>query len=427
MAGPPFETRLSGNNGLQYRATPFLPCFICECCQVRALLDRELSQAPRDVSLLMLERMRMIDTANHWRDGTTKVYHRLLRKLHEFQEWSSIATLAVPALSSPPKSACFGLMYAQLRYSVEGKGHKFQTVRQLRSAAAAWYTTARLQQQPNLGIDSSVDGPCEALLYRYFSEGMSRRMGVEVNPSMALTHAQVECLDRTLEVQWHMSTSRDQKLEVAAAGTANLVAWLGWLRGSELFSLRTDDVDVIAPDDGERAGLPPGVGAVVLNLLPMTKSSPTSAGDVVLAYKCLSGLSVGKWMARLLPMRPAGSVLFSTPACAHWTSRHFRQSWLYPLLEILRLQGETSLCIFKSSEDIQRAFYSMHSYRRGGRSRVQRKARHGEQAHAKRRLATDPQVREHGRWRTRHVNEDMAAHYNQWELVDRVLITWISM
>ena len=73
VAGAPFKTRLSGNNGLQLRSSPFLPWFICKCCQVRALVDRELSQSTTDVILLMLERMRMIDTANHWRDNNTKV------------------------------------------------------------------------------------------------------------------------------------------------------------------------------------------------------------------------------------------------------------------------------------------------------------------------------------------------------------------
>ena len=214
---------------------------------------------------------------------------------------------------------------------------------------------------------------------------------------------------------------------MAAAATTNLVAWLGWLRGSEIFSLRTNDVKVTHPAHSERAGLPANVGAVVLTLLPMTKSNPTSAGDVVLAYTCLSGLSVGKWMTRLLSLQPAGSKLFSTPSCSDWTSHHFRHSWLYPLLEIMRLQGEPSLQIFKNSNDIQRAFYSMHSYRRGGRSRSQKKARSNEHPHPKRRIATDAQVREHARWKTRHVNEDMAVHYNQWELFDRVLITWISM
>ena len=153
----------------------------------------------------MLERMRMIDTANHWRDNTTKVYHRLLHKLHLFQSWSSIPTLVQPRLQAPPTSPCFALMYAQLQYSVEGRGHKFQTVRQLRSASAAWYTTSCLQEYPDLREGGNAEGPCEALLYRHFSESMSRRMGIEVNPSMALTHVQVAFLDQTLEMQWQMS------------------------------------------------------------------------------------------------------------------------------------------------------------------------------------------------------------------------------
>ena len=427
LAGPPFTTRLSGINGLQYQATPLLPWFVCECCQVRALLDREVSRSSRDVALLMLERMRMVDTANHWRTNTTKVYDRLLKTLHQFADWSGIPTLVKPAFDAPSRSPCFGLMYAQLRYSVQGKGRKFQTARQIRSAGAAWYTMAHHQADPEGTRQDGGGNPCETLLYRFFTEGMSRRMGIEVKPSMALSHVQVAYLDKALEVQWRMSRSDRQRLEVAAAGTANLVAWLGWLRASEMFSLRASDVTVTQPEDGERWGLPPGVGAVVLNLLPMTKSSPTSAGDVVMAFTCLSGLSVGKWICRLLKMRPPDGLLFSSAACSHWSSRHFRCTWLYPLLEIMRLQGEPSLGMFRNSTEIQQAFYSMHSYRRGGRSRVQRKARQTENPHPKRRLASDSQVREHGRWRHRHVNEAMHEHYNQWELADRVVITLVSM
>ena len=359
------------------------------------MLGNEVSRSTRDVTLLMLERMRMVDTANHWRDSTTKLYTRLLQKLHKFEVWSSIPTLVKPSLLQPSSSPCFSLMYAQLQYSVEKNGRKFQTVRQLRSAASGWYS--QVLSNPDMTHHLSFSNPCESQLYRLFTEGMSRRMGIEVNPSMALSHAQVEFVDQFLEVQWNLAASRDQQLEVAAAGSANLIAWMGWLRASEIFSLLAEDVQVILPGDGKLYGLPPGVGAVVLNLLPMTKSNPTSAGDVVLAYQSLSDLSAGKWIGRLLSLQPPSGLLFSTPACDHWTSRHFRQVWLYPLLECLRLQGDVSLKIFKSSDDIRQAFYSMHLYRRGGRSRAERKARHNKRPHPKQRITTEPQVREHGR------------------------------
>ena len=43
-----------------------IPNFVCEACQVRVFLSRELFQRPPDVKLLMLERMRQLDMLHKW-------------------------------------------------------------------------------------------------------------------------------------------------------------------------------------------------------------------------------------------------------------------------------------------------------------------------------------------------------------------------
>jgi hypothetical protein len=70
---------------------------------------------------------------------------------------------------------------------------------------------------------------------------------------------------------------------------------------------------------------------------------------------------------------------------------------------------------------LEAAYWSMHSYRRGGRSTVSKK-RPGTK-----RGATDTEVNEHGRWATKQKSESMATRYREWKLPDRLLITWECM
>jgi hypothetical protein len=63
-----------------------LPHFvICEACQVRRELGRELLKTREDVALLMLERMQQIDTLNNWQQDTLKEYDPLMKFLLWFE------------------------------------------------------------------------------------------------------------------------------------------------------------------------------------------------------------------------------------------------------------------------------------------------------------------------------------------------------
>jgi hypothetical protein len=125
--------------------------------------------------------------------------------------------------------------------------------------------------------------------------------------------------------------------------------------------------------------VPVSPSALTLNLLEETKSDPCQVADVVLAYTTLLGLSPGYWahlVNKYPPERP--TALFSTSDTPVWDSRHFREVYAWPLLEEMRAQGEPSLQIFSADKGgrIQDKVYSIHSWRRAGRSRTSRPARH---------------------------------------------------
>jgi hypothetical protein len=188
------------------------------------------------------------------------------------------------------------------------------------------------------------------------------------------------------------------------AALANLLAHLGWLCGSETFEGEEEDLVVTAPRDGVSRGLPPDVGAVECSMLPGTKSDPTLMADVVLAIP-------GK--------------LFSTRTTPVWTSRHFREKFAIPLLEQMRRKGEPTLRAFsdRPGHRLQDKIYSVHAWRRAGRSVVSRLPRHDEPNPPGRRKASLDEACEHGRWAQSVGSENMPQRHNQWELADRLVIT----
>jgi hypothetical protein len=272
--------------------------------------------------------------------------------------------------------------------------------------------------------------PTDESTMSFAHTGMARRMGTETQKSWALSHVHVAFIDSELQRMFDACTDPEVQHELACAGFANLLAYLGWLRGGEVFGADPDDVHVVEPEDGPTRGLPPGVGALEYSLLAATKSDPTLAADVILAYTTLTGLSPGKWAARLAQFAPArAGRLFSTRLTPNWTSRHFRENFAIPLLEIQRLSGEPTLQSFSAQPGhrISDKVYSMHSWRRGGRSKVSRSARHNEPKPKGARRATADEIYEHGRWTNSQAGENMPRRYNQWDLADRIGLTLFCM
>jgi hypothetical protein len=123
--------------------------------------------------------------------------------------------------------------------------------------------------------------------------------------------------------------------------------------------------------------------------------------------------------------------LFSTASTSVWTSNHFRENFAYPLLELQRASGEPTLNAFstKVGQRIRDKVYSMHSWRRAGRSLVSRPPRHNKPNPKGTRMATETEVYEHGRWQVSvSAAKIMPRRYNQWDLMDRIgLSLWCCM
>jgi hypothetical protein len=145
--------------------------------------------------------------------------------------------------------------------------------------------------------------------------------------------------------------------------------------------------------------LAPNIGAIEFRLLTSTKLDKTVTADVIIAWLCLSGLSLGKWMTRLdLFESETPGLLFSTRKTPVWTSQHFRSDFAYPILELHRASREPTLKAFtdQPGHRIMDKVYSMNSWRRAGRSRVSRKPRRDEPNPKGTRMASPTEVYEHG-------------------------------
>ncbi len=292
--------------------------FICEACTVRAVLDRELTYQSRDRALLMLERMRILDTIHHWADGTHRAYQGKLRILRSFEQDFGLSILIPSQTPYPPNGPALELMWAQLRYSLQPSKWKRNpntpldtvksgSIRALRSAASQfWALDLMLNNPQHLTTDAKdrpllVAGcsPTDELSYSFFTDGMRRRLGDESKPSQALLDQHVRWIDVQMEHLYHASESVPSRIEACRVAITNLMGWLGWLRAMETFSIRWMDVDVVTPADGPTVGLPADVGMVNLRLLPQTKSDQTRTADMVLAYRTLSVYNLGHWLQRL--------------------------------------------------------------------------------------------------------------------------------
>ena len=440
--GEPFRTRLADSKGLTLFHQVPMPHFVCEACQVRAELGRELHRLVPDLCLLMLERMRMIDNLNFWAKSTVKKYGTSLRYLQRFGDHFGVQPLQPSTLIAPPCSPAVSLQWALLYYSLRTKKGKdgeiyrigFNTTRHIKSAASMYYTLDMqdkfprqvLRDRAGRGLVHEYVSPCAEACMTFASKGMSRRLGTASEKSWAISHVHVAYIDNALEQAYQRAQTPDHQHEITVAAFTNLIAYLGWLRGGEIFEADETDLVLTLPIDGPTRGLPPGIGAVEYSLLPETKSDPTIVADVVIAFTTMSGLSIGKWALRLQAFTPKrASKLFSTQITPAWTSRHFRTSFAIPLLEQMRREGEPTLRCFsdKPGTRLQDKISSMHTWRRAGRSVVSRLPRHNEPNPPGRRKASDWEVFEHGRWALSVGSENMPQRYNQWALADRLVIT----
>ena len=445
-AGLPFQSRLKDVQGLSFPHHVSFPMFVCELCSVQANVGRKLGGTPRDIELILLERVRMIDCANAWANDTLKVYGSALRWVEKFQEQYKAPILPLYKIHQPPISRAIPLAWAELAYSLRKVQNKqgqllqvkYGTVARLRSAVGWYHAYAMVQAYPErlirdknhrqLVIESV--SPSDEAMTSLFHAGLGRRIGTDVTPCWALSHVHISYIDNHLNQLYVKATSSIQKHDLACAGTINLKAYLGWLRSREVFGVDPSDVNLILPQKGPTRGLPMNIGAVELRLLEATKSDQSQTADIIIAFTTLSGLSLGKWLLRLQQFKPPlPHKLFSTPTCKEWSSAYFRNHYVYPILEMQRRAGEPTLQCFSDipGHRIQDKINSMHAWRRGGRTKVSRFPKENEPKPPGYRKATKDEIHNHGRWAYPRNQEEIAHQYNQWDLQDRIAITLFCM
>jgi hypothetical protein len=276
--------------------------------------------------------------------------------------------------------------------------------------------------------------PTEEALTTLSRSGMVRRMGTFAKKSWALAPNHIHWIDKGLDSLYKKAGRHGDQQElqdIACAGVINLAAYLGWERSNDIFSTAPDAVEVTPPNDGAIRNLPPGVGAVEHTLLASTKSDPTLVADVVIAYTTLSGLSLGMWVERLKSFTPEDpNLLFSTARTSIWTSHHFREHYYaIPILEHHRRKGEPTISMFSDVQGnrLIDKICSIHSWRRAGRSKVSRVPRHDEPRPKGSRKASPEEVYEQGRWEKKQDNKNMPRRYNQWDLLDRICVSYFCM
>ena len=203
-------------------------------------------------------------------------------------------------------------MWAELLYSLRPSSRPdrdtvaFGTVRQLRSAAgwdhlvgAITGETGLVYDEKSRRISRSEGQPNQEAALTCFTEGLKRRLGDTLRPSYALLLRHIRAIDSYCLDQYLKVTTEHERAHWARAGLANALLWLGWLRSLELFDLRWCDVGVILPMDGPQHDLPPGVGCLLLDLNPITKTSPHRTADIPIAYVTRAGFRPGLWFHRV--------------------------------------------------------------------------------------------------------------------------------
>ena len=287
--GDPFDTRHygKGTRGVQYPPCVTILPFICELCTVRTHLQRELDPLnTKDTLLLMLERMRMIDSAHAWDYKTLQGRCNVLKKIDAFFQTHSLTSihdqLQLPLVQHPPIDLSVPLFWSMEHYTTfpsrhsDRKAPKWNTGRAQRSAislysswcAAFCFPSQIYKDKENRLLFNANLGPSDNILSRFTAGGMASRLGTESRPSYALSQRHIlwnqEARVRTLQLK----LSLEEQYNYTAAQCAELILWLGWLRSTEAFHLRVQDVDLTPPKDHEKHNLPKGVGAIHYFLLP---------------------------------------------------------------------------------------------------------------------------------------------------------------
>jgi hypothetical protein len=260
--------------------------------------------------------------------------------------------------------------------------------------------------------------PTDSLACTLFATGLSAHIGDESLPATPILLRHVLSLNQHLDKCFLLATSPAIKQELATAGLLNCGLWLSWARPGELLSLPFSSVSFIPPHAHATAELPPNCGALLFLFSLETKTSRRVQASIVIASTSGSGLPVGLWFQRLChslrfgsDWQSSGRLVFSHPDGSGWTSKFFRQSFLYPHLVLLCNTGDPYLASFDGSpgNTFEARIYSLYCYRRGAFSHVSKKAH--------------PEMPSYNRWGRKCSYETIDIQYQDWTLVDHLWIT----
>ena len=188
----PFRTRLPDGNGLKFPNVSHIPAFICEACSVRSVLLRELRPNNEDLTLMKLERMRMIDLACSLASKTLDQYNYYLRRIQVFESQFKIDVLRDIILDHPPGRKLLPALWCQQWFAIQrprrGRYAKveegqmtFGSARDFRSALGFHHLWGISLRHPGL-VTSTVDirgglmgdlTPNESVEYWRMIEGMA--------------------------------------------------------------------------------------------------------------------------------------------------------------------------------------------------------------------------------------------------------------
>ena len=119
----------------------------------------------------------------------------------------------------------------------------------------------------------------------------------------------------------------------------------------------------------------------------------------------------------MTPNRSPSDPIFCDELNDRWNSYAFRQQFLYPCLLSLQTAGDPYL----QGLNINSTFWSLHCYRRGARTHVDRASFSGVRQGFRRSIKA--MVYEHGRWSLRRSSVPIDIIYREWSPRDRILIT----
>ena len=145
--------------------------------------------------------------AHEWSEATLESYTWSLRRFYQFARSYGILdpfSFALP--SSPPRHPSIPLYWNISRHTLEehqrkGKCErvKYNRARQARSAFQAFYGWVSALCSPNTTIKTNDRkilqfnnvAPSDSILARMSDSGMSKRLGTNVTPSLALLHRHI--------------------------------------------------------------------------------------------------------------------------------------------------------------------------------------------------------------------------------------------